>query len=508
MSICSRAVVRPRGAFQLEPLSRSAFRFAGTVIRPLMPRPWVGLALAALASVHCAGSRGAPPPPPNVATESPGVEPPRFEPGPARSEKPESRSPYAGTRGAIFEAAWSTVRDKHYDPGLGGLDWTAMRKRYEPMALLAPDEPTFYRVLNDMLGELKQSHLSITGPGDEAAPGPASPADAATDTSNGDPGLRGDPGLTIRIVGPGEGEAVITAVRPGSSAARAGLTPGTLVLRVGGHALAHVKPPRALRPIENRFYVRRLARRALEGPAGSPVTVTVETLQGTAKDVVLKREAPSGPVVQVGNLGPLRPQVTVRQLGDVGYVAFNLFLLDPVLQEVTQAIDQFRARKVKGLILDLRGNPGGVAAMAIPLARAVLGEKTRLGTLHHRDHDATLVVDKALDMTPYLGPVVLLTDEGTASTSEIFAAALQEAGRAKVVGSVTLGQALPSVIEALPGGAVLQYVVADFRTPKGIALEGRGVIPDRQVLETRAAFEAGHDPVLEAGLELVRRMKT
>ena len=59
---------------------------------------------------------------------------------------------------------------------------------------------------------------------------------------------------------------------------------------------------------------------------------------------------------------------------------------------------------------------------------------------------------------------------------------------------------LPSVIEALPGGAVMQYVVADFKTPKGVLLEGRGVQPDRRVVETRAALRAGRDPVLDAAL--------
>jgi len=60
------------------------------------------------------------------------------------------------------------------------------------------------------------------------------------------------------------------------------------------------------------------------------------------------------------------------------------------------------------------------------------------------------------------------------------------------------------VVEALPGGAVMQYVVADFKTPKGILLEGRGVQPDKRVVETRAALRTGRDPVLDAALMAVR----
>jgi carboxyl-terminal processing protease len=109
---------------------------------------------------------------------------------------------------------------------------------------------------------------------------------------------------------------------------------------------------------------------------------------------------------------------------------------------------------------------------------------------------------------PFTGGLVIITDEGTASTAEIFAAGLKEAGRAVVVGDTSLGAVLPSQVEALPGGAVIQYVVADFRTPKGILLEGRGVQPDRRVVETRSALLSGRDPVLDAALVAARASRS
>src|SRR3954464_15987876 len=80
----------------------------------------------------------------------------------------------------------------------------------------------------------------------------------------------------------------------------------------------------------------------------------------------------------------------------------------------------------------------------------------------------------------------------------------QEAGRARVVDEPELGAVRPSIVEALAGGAVMQYVVADFRTIEHVLVEGHGVQPDRRVLETRAALLAGHDPVLDAGLSAIR----
>jgi len=192
----------------------------------------------------------------------------------------------------------------------------------------------------------------------------------------------------------------------------------------------------------------------------------------------------------------------------VGVIAFNFFLLEPVLGEVQKAIDGFRARGAKALILDLRGNPGGMGAMAIPVAARLVAKPLVLGTIQFRDYANVLTATPSLGVKPFTGKVVVLTDEGTASTSEILAAGLQEARRATVVGDTTLGAALPSAIERLPGGAVMQYIVADFKTPKGVLLEGRGVQPDKRVIETRAGLQSGRDPVLDAGVVAARASST
>ena len=143
-------------------------------------------------------------------------------------------------------------------------------------------------------------------------------------------------------------------------------------------------------------------------------------------------------------------------------------------------------------------------AMAIPVGSLFVTEPVTLGTLKFRTFNQTLVAKPEMGAVPFTGPLAIITDEGTASTAEMLAAGLQEAKRAVVVGDSSLGAVLPSVIEALPGGAVMQYVVADFKTPKGVLLEGRGVQPDKRVVETRAGLRTGRDPVLDAALVAVR----
>ena len=90
-----------------------------------------------------------------------------------------------------------------------------------------------------------------------------------------------------------------------------------------------------------------------------------------------------------------------------------------------------------------------------------------------------------------------MIDNGSASTSEIFAAGMQELGRAVVVGERSAGAALPSVFLKLPTGALFQYAVGDFKTPKGVLIEGRGVQPDIEVKLNRRELLGGHDSQLD-----------
>src|SRR5262249_2994410 len=107
----------------------------------------------------------------------------------------------------------------------------------------------------------------------------------------------------------------------------------------------------------------------------------------------------------------------------------------------------------------------------------------------------------------YLGPVVVLIDEMSASTTEIFASGMQSLGRAKVVGTRSAGAALPSILEKLPTGAIFQYAIGDFRTPKGALIEGRGVTPDIEVNLSREALLSGTDPQIKAAIKAIDDLK-
>jgi carboxyl-terminal processing protease len=150
----------------------------------------------------------------------------------------------------------------------------------------------------------------------------------------------------------------------------------------------------------------------------------------------------------------------------------------------------------EGLIIDLRGNPGGITLMAPGIFGRLSAKEVSLGTMHRRygSEEFTAYPQRGA----FLGPVAVLVDSASASTSEILAAGLQETGRARIFGEATAGAALPSMFRNLPTGDMLQYAVADIKTPHGMLIEGNGVTPDELVVVRRADCAAGRDPVREA----------
>jgi carboxyl-terminal processing protease len=139
--------------------------------------------------------------------------------------------------------------------------------------------------------------------------------------------------------------------------------------------------------------------------------------------------------------------------------------------------------------------------MAIPVAGMFVDKRGDLGeTKSGKDVFRYPVFPVA---NPYKGKLVILTNELTASTSEILAAGLQECGRATVVGGRTMGAVLPSLIIKLESGGIIQYPMGDFKTPKGTLLEGRGVSPDVSVSFDEKTLKAGNDPILVRALETI-----
>jgi carboxyl-terminal processing protease len=189
-----------------------------------------------------------------------------------------------------------------------------------------------------------------------------------------------------------------------------------------------------------------------------------------------------------------------------GLIGFNVWMT-AADKPIQRAVDRFRS--ADGIVLDLRGNPGGLAAMIMGIAGHFVADRATLGVMHTKDSELRFTVNPRLvsaagqRVEPFSGPLAILVDGMTGSASECFAGGMQSLGRARVFGQTSMGQALPALFDRLPNGDVLIHAWGDFVTGTGVRIEGRGVVPDVPVTVTREGLLAGRDAALEAALRWI-----
>ena len=396
---------------------------------------------------------------------------------------------------AAFDEVWQTINETYYDPSFGGLDWAATKRELRPRAEAATSADGVRRVIREMLARLGQSHFGIiaTATSSETLPGTARPA------------------IDLRVL---DEHVVVVRVTPGSAAEQVGVRPGQRVIAIDGQPAASWRTSDPGRDRRGRDFDQwRGAYRALHGAEGSDATLRVRDPDGVERDLSVKRVAGSGERVQLGNLPPFQVVVDARPVRtpagrEAGYIGFNIWMT-AIDGPVAAAVDRFR--QSAGLVIDLRGNPGGLAAMVNGMAGHVLEERLQLGTMQTRltkeplyfKANPRLVTSDGRRVVPFAGPVAILVDELTASASETFAGGLQSLGRARVFGRQTMGQVLPALTKKLPNNDILMYAMGDFVTSTGRRLEGVGVVPDEVVPLTIAALAAGQDAALDAALRWI-----
>jgi carboxyl-terminal processing protease len=394
-----------------------------------------------------------------------------------------------------FEYVWTAIRDKHWQTKPGGLDWQAIHDEFKPKIEAADSMDAVRAVMSEMLARLHQTHFGVVS-GDLY--------------SNVDASHSGDEtvGIDVRVVG---AEVLVTSVEPGSSAAAQGVRPGWEILKIDGSDLAPLVAKlnetyagSTLRDLMlRRTILARLAADAAE-------SIAVEFLDGAGQHVgkTLAQAEPKGNLVQFGYLKPMHVWFNSSQVGGgaIGYVAFNAFL-DPqrLMTSFGDAVQS--CQMCDGFIVDLRGNPGGIGIMAMGMAGWFIAQPDqKLGTLYMRGETLKFVVNPRL--TTFSGPLVILVDGASASTSEIMAEGLKDLGRARIFGTHTAGAALPSLFDKLPDGDGFQYAIANYISEGGQPLEGLGVTPDVETPITREALLAGKDPALDAAVAWIKQQKT
>jgi carboxyl-terminal processing protease len=273
------------------------------------------------------------------------------------------------------------------------------------------------------------------------------------------------------------GGLLVTGALPGLPAANNGIRPGDVIRQVGGRRLAHLRYARAVD--------------LLQGPAGGHVSLVIRRA-GMARPirVTLVRRAVDLPIAFTHSIPYAGRHYAYVKLP--GFVEGSGGRIRQIAERATQ---EHRA----GLILDLRGNVGGLLQEAVAVADVFQphGVVVAIHGLHQPPHvyeaDNTAVSDL---------PVVVLVDGSTASAAEVVAGSLQRAQRAEIVGTRSFGKGTVQAVRPLEGGGALKLTVALFQLAGGEAVNRRGIMPDVHARDTPAT---ARDDVLAAALRVLAR---
>ena len=398
-----------------------------------------------------------------------------------------------------FDSAWAIIARTHWDTTYNGVNWRGVRDELRPRAAAAKTTGELRTILSDMVGRLKQSHFSII---------PREASDGATSAAPGTAAAKelGTIGVTLRYI---DRTLMVTDVDEDGSAALAGVRPGWILEGASGCSLAPrlARIPTSVDSRRAALLAYSIGAAAINGAALDTAHLWFRDGNNIRRDRAIVRQLERGTSAKFGNLPPFPAHLEFERVksGDrtIGVIHFNIWM--PVLaQQFDAAVDSLR--DTDGIVLDIRGNFGGVGGMAMGFAGHFLDSALTIGTMHQRSGPMKFVANprrvdtRARPVKPYAGPLALVVDELSISTSEIFAGGLQALGRARVFGSQSAGQALPSIPERLPNGDILYHAIADFTSPTGKPIEGDGVKPDVVTPITRKSLLENKDPALDAAV--------
>jgi carboxyl-terminal processing protease len=349
----------------------------------------------------------------------------------------------------LLSEAWRIVDRAYVDGTFNHQNWWQVRQ--QALAKGLPDREATYAAIQAMLSRLDDPFTRLLKPDQYRG--------LQTTTSGELTGV----GLQVAL-DPATGELEVIAPIAGSPAEQAGIRPRDRILEING------TPTKSLTLDESAEQMR--------GAAGTTVTLLVRHQSSSSEEIpVVRGRISLNPVT--AEIRPLTADFKV------GYLRLNQFNANATM-EVAHAIKRLENQGAKGYILDLRNNPGGLLQAGIEVARLWLDDGAIVYTVNRQgvlnSFEAT---GKALTQAP----LAVLINQGTASASEILAGALQDQGRAKLVGETTFGKGLIQSLFELSDGSGLAVTVARYETPNHRDINRQGIQPDIRVKQDAIARE-------------------
>lgn len=257
-------------------------------------------------------------------------------------------------------------------------------------------------------------------------------------------------GVGIQI-GVKDSRLAVIAPIEGTPAHRAGIKAGDFIVKVNDDTTKDLTLMDAVQK--------------MRGPKGSKVNLTIQR-DGTPDPLVFTLVRDTIKIESVKS----------KVIENLGYVRLTQFQ-EATGRDLSKAIKQFREQKVQGTILDLRNNPGGLLTAAVDVSEQFLPSGKLVVYTKSREGKKDEWFAKSKDQMEDL-PVIILVNEGSASASEIVAGALQDWGRAVIVGTTSFGKGSVQTILPLGDGSGLRLTTAKYYTPKGRSIQSTGITPD------------------------------
>jgi carboxyl-terminal processing protease len=338
--------------------------------------------------------------------------------------------------------------------------WNWVDKEFYDRAALDPTKIT-YGAIRGMLQTLGDPHSYFIDPQEREV--------SETQLRGGFQGI----GAYVELTA--DGKVRIVAPQDGSPAQEAGIRAGDIILQVDGNSINGMNLVQAVALIR--------------GPKGTKVSLT------------LQRDGEVEPIsIEVSRADIKVESVQARALDhNVGYVRVSQFG-QQTAKELKEAIQGLSKDNPSGIVLDLRGNPGGYLASAIDVSSLFLEDGVVLYELQSNGERQAYRVKRGNMVTTL--PMAVLVDRGSASAAEIVAGALQDHQRAQLVGEKTFGKGSMQSVHALSDGSSVHVTIARWLTPKERPINGNGLVPDVAV-ELPQPLEPGTDPVLDKAVEML-----
>jgi carboxyl-terminal processing protease len=271
-------------------------------------------------------------------------------------------------------------------------------------------------------------------------------------------------GLGLEVTQAGGLLKVISPI-DGTPAFRAGIKPGDIIVDIDSHSTEGLNLDDAVDK--------------MRGAVGSQITLT------------LKRSGIDTPVIvtltrEIIQIQAVKSKVFPSPDGDIGYIRLASFSeqADADIRKAVTDMQKKSSGHIHAYILDMRGNPGGLLDQAVAVGDDFLNSGEIVSTHGRHSQDDQVWYAQPGDITGG-APIVILTNEGTASAAEIVSAALQQNRRALVLGMPTFGKGSVQTIVPIPGNGALRLTTALYYTPSGKSIQDYGVTPDVKVDDTR-----------------------